>query len=258
MSHRPQILISNDDSIQAAGIEALARVAANFGDVTVVAPNAGQSGMGHAISLGKPLRLYPAPHFGGGIKAYSCNGTPADCVKLATGVLLHRNPDLVLSGINHGANSSASAIYSGTLAAAREAAIQGVAAVGFSLLNHAHSADMTAAARVAEVIIAAVLENKLAAGQLLSVNIPDIPYEDMKGFRITRQASGRWVEEFDERIDPYGQPYYWLTGKFLLQDDSEETDEHALRNGYVSISPMMHDLTEHSRISEYSRWQLSL
>jgi 5'-nucleotidase len=165
---RPQILISNDDGIHALGIMALAEVAMAFGDVTIVAPNSPQSAMGHAISLGKPLRLHKEM-LANGIFGYSCNGTPADCVKLATGVLMATPPDIILSGINHGTNTSVSSIYSGTLSAAREGAIQNIPAIGFSLCNHNEDADVSAASEIARLVIEQALHQPLGAGQLLNV-----------------------------------------------------------------------------------------
>lgn len=247
MSKRPHFLISNDDGIHAPGILALLEVAKEFGDVTVVAPDSPQSGMGHAISVGKPLRMNKE-ELPGGVTGYAVSGTPADCVKIATGVLMDSEPDMVLSGINHGANSSVSSVYSGTLSAAREGAIQDLPAIGFSLNYFSHEADLTAAKAVVKSVLEHVLEHGLAKGQCLNVNIPFLPKEEIKGIRITRQAMGRWSEEFDERTDPFGRKYYWLTGKFELMDLGEDTDEHAMRNGYVSVTPMTHDLTAHHQL----------
>ncbi|RMG17141.1 MAG: 5'/3'-nucleotidase SurE, partial [Bacteroidetes bacterium] len=199
-----RILISNDDGIHAPGIHALIEVAREFGQLTVVAPDAPQSGMGHAISMGRPLRIHPE-EMPGNIVAYACNGTPADCIKIATGVVMEHKPDLILSGINHGSNSSVSSIYSGTLSAAREGALQGIPAIGFSLCNYLHEADMRTAQAVARILIAQSLEKGIPTGHLLNVNIPDLPLHQLKGIRITRQAMGRWIEEFDERTDPYGR-----------------------------------------------------
>lgn len=251
------ILISNDDGIHAPGIHNLIQVAQEFGQVTVVAPEGAQSGMGHAISIGKPLRLYKE-NLPEGIVGYACNGTPADCVKIATGVLMDQQPHLIVSGINHGANSSVSCIYSGTLSAAREGSLQGIPGIGFSLCNFSHEADMTTAKAVARIVIAQALKQPLAPGQLLNVNIPDLPFSELKGIRITRQSKGRWVEEFDERRDPHGRKYYWLAGSFQLQDQGKDTDEHALRNGYVSITPMTNDLTAHAELPAMEGWDLGM
>lgn len=253
---RPQILISNDDGIHASGILALAEVAMAFGDVTIVAPNSPQSAMGHAISLGKPLRLHKET-LANGISGYSCNGTPADCVKLATGVLMKTPPDILLSGINHGTNTSVSSIYSGTLSAAREGAIQNIPAIGFSLCNHNDEANMSASSEIARLVIAQALKKPLLAGQLLSVNIPDIPLSEIKGIKVTRQAMGRWVEIFDERKDPYGKNYYWLKGTFYSDDLGEDTDEFAIRNAYVSVTPMTHDLTHKELLPEIMKWNFA-
>ena len=251
-----RILVSNDDGIHAPGILALIEVAREFGEVTVVAPNSPQSGMGHAISLGKPLRIYKED-LPDGLTGYACNGTPADCVKIATGVIMDQSPDLILSGINHGANSSVSSIYSGTLSAAREGALQNIPAIGFSLVNFDHEADMSTAQAIVKVFVKRAIESQMAGGHLLNVNIPDLPLDQLKGIRITRQAIGRWIEEFDERRDPYGRKYYWLTGRFDSQDHGEDTDEHALRNGYVSATPMTHDLTAYSHIKTFEDWGLN-
>jgi 5'-nucleotidase len=253
MNKTPSILISNDDGIHAPGILNLVEVAREFGKVTIVAPDSAQSGMGHAISVGKPLRIYKEK-LDNGMPGFSVNGTPADCVKLATGVLMDENPDLILSGINHGANTSVSSLYSGTLSAAREGAIQGIASIGFSLCNFSHEADMSACREVARKVIGEAIENNLQPGELLNVNIPDITADQIKGYKVTRMAKGRWIEEFDERIDPHGRKYYWLTGRYSLQDDRNDTDEHVLAEGYVSVTPMMHDLTDYDQLGIVGEW----
>ena len=253
----PTILISNDDGIHAPGIAALIEAAESFGDIIVVAPNSPQSGMGHAISVGKPLRIYEET-LKSGLTGYAVSGTPADCVKIATGVIMDKAPDLIVSGINHGYNSSVSSLYSGTLSAAREGALQDIPALGFSLGNYQHSADMSASTAVAKAVIKQALAQPLRAGELLNVNIPDLPLSELKGFRVTRQAMGRWVEEFAERTDPYGRKYYWLTGNYHLQDEGTDTDVHALREGYVSVTPMMHDLTAHSQLPKVNQWKMEL
>ena len=253
----PQILVSNDDGIHAPGILALIEIAQEWGEVTVVAPDSPQSGMGHAISIGVPLRI-KQESLPGGLTGHACSGTPADCVKLATGVLMDQTPDLIVSGINHGSNSSVSSIYSGTLSAAREGALQGIPSIGFSLCNFRHHADMTASQEVARVLIREALERPLPKGEILNVNIPDLPLDKLKGIRITRQARGRWVEEFEERMDPYGRKYYWLTGKFKLMDTGLDTDEHALAEGYVSATPMTTDFTDHRSVIDFQTWNIHL
>jgi 5'-nucleotidase len=247
MENRPVILVTNDDGIISPGIRALVEVATEFGDVFVVAPDSPQSGMGHAITLDKPLRITKMEVFGD-VPAYQCSGTPADCVKIAIDKILHKKPDLCISGINHGSNSSINVIYSGTMSAAMEASIDGIQAIGFSLLDYSFDADFTGAKIYARKIINQILKSHIPSGTLLNVNIPKVPASEIKGIKICRQAMAKWVEEFDERIDPRGSNYYWLTGKFVNFDHGEDTDEWALNNGYVSIVPVQFDLTSHNGI----------
>lgn len=257
MSRKPRILIANDDGITASGLHTLAKVALEFGDVTVVAPDSPQSGMGHAITIGEPLRIHKED-IGLPVSAWSCSGTPVDCVKLATGVIMDERPDLLLSGINHGANHSISVVYSGTMSAAMEGAIEGIPSIGFSLLDFAHDADFSASAVIVREIIHKALHAQMPGGTLLNVNIPKLPIEDIKGIKVTRQAIGRWIEEFDKRTDPHGRHYYWLTGKFHLDDPGEDTDVHALANGFVSVCPVQFDLTAHHAIPFLHQWNLQL
>ena len=226
-------------------------------DVTVVAADIPQSGMGHAITIGQPLRLHPED-LGPGIEAYACSGTPVDCVKLATGVILKEKPDLLVSGINHGANFSISVVYSGTMSAAMEGAIEGIPSIGFSLCDFSHNADFSASRIIARTVIERALSNKIPEGTLLNVNIPKASIDEINGIKITRQANGRWVEEFDERTDPHGRKYYWLTGKFHDYDHGEDTDTWALNHGYVSICPVEYDLTAHHSLPNINQWDLHL
>ncbi len=249
------ILVCNDDGIDAKGIHALAKVAKRFGKVVVIAPDSPQSGMGHAISVSKPLRLKPYP-FGDGIDAYACSGTPADCVKMATGVVLHRKPDLVLSGVNHGLNASISVFYSGTMSAAMEAAIEGVPSMGFSLADFSADADFSASERIVDIVLKNHFHYGTPENITLNINIPRLPLEQIKGIRVCRQAYGRWVEEFEERIDPHGRPYWWLAGRFKLNDEGTDTDIWAIENGYVSICPVNIDATAHHTLPQVNRWKL--
>lgn len=239
---RPVILVTNDDGVISPGIKALVEVASEFGDVTVVAPDSPQSGMGHAITIENMLRVERVHQFGE-IPAYQCSGTPVDCVKIAIDKILKRKPDLCLSGINHGSNSSINVIYSGTMSAAMEASIDGIKAIGFSLLDHSFEADFTGAQHFARIIIQQMLKEGLPNGCLLNVNFPKLTADKIKGIRICRQAIAHWEEEYDERTDPRGGKYYWLTGKFVNEDNGEDTDEWALANGYVSVVPVQFDLT---------------
>jgi len=250
---KPLILVTNDDDVTAPGIRHLVEAMSAIGRVVVVAPDRGRSGMGHAITIGDPLRIEQVDLFGG-IEAYQCSGTPVDCVKLAVDKILKQAPDLCVSGINHGSNASINVIYSGTMSAAMEAAIEGIPAIGFSLLNYDYTADFTASRGIVTKIAKEVLERTLPAHTLLNVNIPYLPEAEIKGIRVCRQAMAKWQEEFDERRDPRGQKYYWLTGKFVSDDHGEDTDQWALSNGYVSVVPVMYDLTAHHAIPHLEKW----
>jgi 5'-nucleotidase len=254
---KPVILITNDDGIVSPGIRALVEAVQKFGDVTVVAPDSPQSGMGHAITIHDPLRMQKVNVFGD-IPAYQCSGTPVDCVKIAIDKILHRKPDLCLSGINHGSNASINVIYSGTMSAAMEAAIDGIPAIGFSLLDFSFDADFTASKVYVENIVRNIMNNGIPRDCLLNVNIPKLPLAEINGMRVCRQAVAKWEEEFNKRIDPNGKEYYWLTGNFVNNDQGEDTDIWALENGYVSIVPVQFDLTHHHGISFINKnWNLS-
>ena len=245
---KPLILVTNDDGITAPGIRALVSVAQSLGDVLIVAPDSPQSGMGHAITIHDPLRLHTSQAFPG-LEAYECSGTPVDCVKLAVNILLQgREPDLCVSGINHGSNASINIIYSGTLSAAMEASLEGIPSIGFSLLDYAHDADFEPAKPFIRELMEQVLREGMAHGSLYNVNIPKLPAGDIKGIRYCRQGEARWVEEFVEARDPRGQKYYWLTGKFEAADMRPDTDIWALDNGYISVVPSMHDLTNYKAL----------
>jgi len=254
MSNKPLILITNDDGVTAPGIRALVKAMLPLGDVIVVAPDKPQSGMGHAITINSTLRLQELTQ--DGQREYACSGTPVDCVKLAMDKIVPRKPDLLVSGINHGANSSINVIYSGTMSAAVEGAIEGIPSIGFSLCNYALEADFTAAAHYAAIVAKNVLEHGLPEGTCLNVNIPDVPLELLKGIKVCRQAKSMWQEEFDERKDPYGRKYYWLTGKFVNLDEGDDTDQWALENNYVSVVPTQYDLTAHNAIKELKKWEM--
>lgn len=247
--NKRKILITNDDGITAPGIRKLIEAMGEFGQVTVVAPDSPQSGMGHAITVGKPLRLNKVDIFPG-VEAFECTGTPVDCVKLAVGVIMKAKPDLCVAGINHGSNSSINVIYSGTMSAAMEACIEGIPAVGFSHLDYDHDTDLSQASQYSKEVVRQVLEHGLPEGVLLNVNIPS---GNLKGMRICRQALAKWQEEFDEREDPRGLKYYWLTGRFVNFDEGEDTDEWALENGFVSVVPVQFDLTAHKAIENLNQ-----
>lgn len=245
--NRPLIFITNDDSLHAKGIAALVEAARPFGDIVVIAPDKPQSGMGHAITINHPLRLQKSSIFQG-IDAYACSGTPVDCVKLGVYEVLHRKPDLVLSGINHGANSSTNVLYSGTMSAAVEGAMEHIPSIGFSYCDYDADADFTTAQWVASQLIPKVLKEGLPLGVCLNVNIPKCSVEALKGIEVCRQAYAFWEDRFDKREDQFGKPYYWLTGTFDSREDATDTDLHFLDQGFATVVPTQFDLTAHQSI----------
>jgi 5'-nucleotidase len=257
MTKKPLILVTNDDGITAPGIRALIEVMKELGDVVVVAPDSPQSGMGHAITINSMLHLERVYIDNGEQKEYSCSGTPADCVKLAVKEILDRRPDLCVSGINHGSNSSINVIYSGTMSAALEAGIEGIPAIGFSLLDYNYNANFETAKKHVKSIAKNALENGIPENVVLNVNFPNLPEKDINGIKVCRQAKANWEEEFDKRQSPQGKDYYWLTGKFVNLDSGEDTDEWALENGYISIVPVQFDLTAHHAITTLNTWKFN-
>lgn len=252
---RPIILITNDDGITAPGLHNLVEAVKDLGDVVVVAPDKPQSGMGHAITIGVPLRLTKLNHFvDGAIEAYQTTGTPVDCVKLAVDKILPRKPDICLSGINHGANHSINVIYSGTMSAAMEASIESIPSVGFSLLDFRVDADFSASKVYVHRIVESLLKRKnLPKHLLLNVNIPAVPIELLNGIKVCRQAYAKYDEDFDERLDPNGRKYYWLTGEFKNFDEGDDTDVWALEHNYVSVVPVQFDLTNYELKKELEK-----
>lgn len=249
------ILVTNDDSIAAPGIKALAQAAMPFGRVVVVAPDKPQSGMGHAITINAPLRLQQL-NFIDGVEAYTTNGTPVDCVKLAVDKVLHRKPDICLSGINHGANHSINVIYSGTMSAAMEAAIESIPSVGFSLLDYSMNADFEPAKEIVSRVVGELLQQKKVDKHLLfNVNIPALSHDKIKGIKVCKQAYAKYEEKFVERLDPHGKKYYWLTGEFVNFDKGKDTDVWALANGYASLVPVQFDLTNYALKAQIQNWK---
>jgi 5'-nucleotidase len=241
----PIILITNDDGITSPGIKALVESVAGLGKIVVVAPDKPQSGMGHAITIGHPLRMHHV-HLFEGVDAYQCSGTPVDCVKLAVDKVLHRKPDICLSGINHGANHSINVIYSGTMSAALEASIESIPSVGFSLLDYSIEADFTGSKKYARLLVEHLLKKSYDKHLCLNVNIPPVPENLLKGLKVCRQAYAKYEEAFDERNDPHGKKYYWLTGDFINFDKGKDTDVWALKNNYISVVPVQFDLTHYT------------
>ncbi|MBX3165047.1 MAG: 5'/3'-nucleotidase SurE [Bacteroidetes bacterium] len=255
MPEKPLILVTNDDGIYAPGIKFLSEVAARFGDILVVAPDKPQSGTGHAITINSSLRIQKTNYHNTEIE-YACSGTPVDCVKMAVNHILKKRPDLVLSGVNHGSNSSVNVIYSGTMSAAVEGALEGAPSIGFSLCDYAMDADFTQAEKFIEQIIQQSLQHKMPKGVCLNVNIPKVKAHELKGIKVVRQAHGNWVERFQERQDPYGRNYYWLMGEFVnFEPEATDTDEWALTNGYISVVPTQADLTAHNALNKFSYFE---
>lgn len=249
---KPLILVVNDDGITAPGIKALVEAAKPLGDLVIVAPDKPQSGMGHAITINATLRVQPMEI--DGIKAYACSGTPADCVKIAVSKLLQKKPDLIVSGINHGSNASINVMYSGTMSAAIEGALQQIPSIGFSLLNHSIDANFEASKKYASIFIEQVLRNSNGENLCFNVNIPNVEASLINGLKICRQAKARWEEHYDERQDPQGKTYYWLTGKFIIDDKGNDTDEWALANNYVSVVPIQYDFTHYPLLETVKEW----
>jgi len=254
---KPLILVTNDDGITAPGIRALIAVMSEIGDVLVVAPDKPQSATGHAITINNTLYLNKISAENAAITEYSCSGTPVDSVKFAVNEILKQKPDLCVSGINHGSNSSINVIYSGTMSAAVEAGIEGIPAIGFSLLDYDWNADFEQAKPFIKKIALETLKNGLTPGTVLNVNLPKLKEKDIKGIKICRQAKAIWMEKFDKRTTPYGKEYYWLTGEFVNQDNGDDTDEWALANGYISVVPVHFDMTAHYAIQELNTWNLN-
>ncbi|MDI3526861.1 MAG: 5/3-nucleotidase [Tenuifilum sp.] len=254
---KPVILVTNDDGYKAAGIKALVEMVKPFGRVVVVAPEEAQSGMSHAITIKTPLRLSEKSSEDD-VSFYTVNGTPVDCVKLAMSQLFSKRlPDLVVSGINHGSNSSISIIYSGTMAAAVEGCLYGVPSIGFSLLDYSEFPDFSGAIEYGRVIVDRVLTEGLSAGCCLNVNVPVLPLNSIKGIRFARQNRGTWREEFEKRTDPRGEDYYWLTGYFHNDEpNATDTDEYWLKEGYVSVVPIQIDLTNYKELQRLKSWSL--
>ena len=254
MQKKPLILVTNDDGITAPGLRALILVMNQLGEVVVVAPDSPQSGMGHAITINSTLQCSKIKIDEGPQKEYSCSGTPADCVKLGINELLYRKPDLCVSGINHGSNSSINVIYSGTMSAAMEAGIEGIPAIGFSLLDFRWDADFEPVMPFVKKITQQALDNLIPRGVVLNVNFPVSKEQEIKGIKICRQANAYWIEKFDKRTNPQGKEYYWLTGDFINEDKGEDTDEWALKNGFISIVPTQFDFTAHHSIQQFNTW----
>lgn len=256
---KPLILVTNDDGITAPGLRFLINLMKEIGDVVVVAPDSPQSGMGHAITIDNTLYLKKVviDKENGAPTEYSCSGTPADCVKLALQEILDNRPNIVVSGINHGSNSSINVIYSGTMSAAIEAGIEGIPAIGFSLCDYSWRGNFDGAGDAVKRIVQQALIHGLPTGTVLNVNIPKTDGQPPKGIKVCRQARANWKEKFDKRTSPTGKEYYWLTAEFELLDKGEDTDEYALKQGFISVVPTQFDLTAHHTMQHLNNWNLN-
>ncbi len=253
-----KILITNDDGVKAKGIGILTEMMRPYGDLTVVAPFEAQSGMSAALTIGKPLRLTELKSEKG-LKIFACSGTPADCVKMAMNqIFSDKAPDLLVSGINHGSNASIASLYSGTLGAAAEGTVYGIPSIGFSLSSHDSDADFSAAVEYGKLIIDNFLNNPPNPDIYLNVNIPAVNASLIKGVRFSHQGKGQWIKEFEERNDPYGFKYYWMTGEFFNQEpDDSEADHNLVANNYISIVPHKTDNTDYNEIDRLQKlWNI--
>jgi len=258
MEKRRNILVTNDDGVKSKGISVLIEMMSSYGDVTVVAPFEAQSGMSAALTIGKPLRLTELKNEKG-LRIYACTGTPADCVKMAMNQLFNEQlPDVLVSGINHGSNAAIASLYSGTLGAAAEGTVYGIPSIGFSLSSHDPYADFSVAEIFGKKILDEFFKNPILSNVYLNVNFPAINPSSVKGIKFSHQGSGQWIKEFEERRDPYGFNYYWMTGEFFnLEPDNDKSDHNVVERGYVSIVPHKIDTTDYEELSRLeSIWKL--
>jgi 5'-nucleotidase len=249
-----KILVCNDDGIDSQGIWILTEALKEISEVTVVAPRKEQSAVGHGITMQIPLRVAEYSK-NGKFFGYAVEGTPADCVKMGVRNIMKEPPDLVISGINHGSNTAINIIYSGTVSAAREAAIMDIPSIAISVTNHA-AKEFSLAAKVAKKLALEIFERDLPAGTLLNVNVPDVPEDQISGIYLTKQGKSKWDDIYEQRTDPYGKNYYWLTGNLLEVDTEIETDQAAIRKNYISITPIHFDLTDYDTFERMKKWKI--
>ena len=260
MKTKPNILVSNDDGIEAPGLQRLVEELETFANVYVSAPYRQQSAVGHSITIFYPLRVYE--HFKNGkLFGMAVEGTPADAVKI--GVMNFYKDvkfDLLVSGINHGANTAINIIYSGTVSAATEGTLLGIPSIAISLTTFS-KVDFITASKVAGKIIKKIWDDKnikIHKGTLLNINIPNVAENEIKGVKITKQGKSYWDDDFEIRSDPNGRDYYWLTGKMVITDESNDFDIIAIKENYVSITPLHYDLTDYQSYEEIKNWKINL
>lgn len=250
-----KILVSNDDGIDSAGIQALVKSLKEIGDVIVVAPHKEQSAVSHAITMQTPLRVFEF-YKDGRFFGYAIDGTPADCVKIGIRNIMSEYPDLLVSGINHGSNTAVNIIYSGTVSAAREAAIMDVPSMAVSVTSHSVT-DFSFAAKIAQKLALEIIKRGLPTGTMLNVNVPNVPENQIAGICLTKQGKSKWDDVYEKRVDPYGRDYYWLTGNLIQNDHSLEYDQFAIKNNCVSITPIHFDLTDYEMYDKMKAWNLN-
>ncbi len=255
MDKKPLILIANDDGYRAKGFYKLIELMRKIGEVVAISTEKPMSGQSHSITNHEPLRVYLAEQ-DVDYKLYVCTGRPVDCIKIGYRFTDGRLPDLVVSGINHGSNASSNVIYSGTMAAALEACMDGVPAIGFSVDSYSSNACFDHVDYYVDTIARRVLKEGLPKGVCLNVNMPKKSDEPIKGVRICRQAKGRWSQTFEQRVDPFGRDYYWLTGYFIEEDEGADTDLYAIKNNYIAVVPTMFDMTSYSTMEMLKDWSL--
>ena len=250
---KPLILITNDDGADAPGILVLSRLMMQIGEVVVLAPDGPRSAQSNALTVTHPIRFKKIEEKEG-LTRYSCTGTPTDCIKLALNEIVERQPDLIVSGINHGSNAAINVIYSGTMGAVLEGCENGILSIGFSIDNHSIEADFSKFEQYVLKISKETLKNGLPHGVCLNVNAPK---GKIAGIKVARQCDGRWTKEFAKRTDPQGRAYFWLTGNFENHEpENEETDEWALSKGYVSIVPTKIDMTAYDAMTAIRNWKI--
>lgn len=245
-NEKPLILVTNDDGIDSPGIYALAEAMKELGEVVVAAPDRQQSAVGHALTVAQPLRITKFKR--NKMVGNAINGTPADCVKIAISAILKRKPDLVISGINHGQNTSVNILYSGTVSAATEGMLLNIPSIAISLASYDFHSDLSVASKYAKTIAKKILNNKPPKGTLINVNVPALPEEKIKGIKITHHSNSCWDDFYEKRVDPFGRDYYWFSGNYKINDDMVDADDVAINEGYVSITPIHFDFTNYSEI----------
>ena len=249
-----KILVTNDDGIYSSGIAALADALKEIAEVTVVAPSEEQSAVGHGITMKYPLRV--TKYFkNGNFFGYAVEGTPADCVKMGIRNIMGESPDLVISGINHGSNTAINIIYSGTVSAAREASIMDVPAIAISVASH-EVKDFRYAGKIAKMLALKVKEHELPNGTLLNVNVPNFPEEEIAGILVTEQSKAKWDDIYEKRTDPFGKDYYWLTGKLVEVENEKQSDQLAIKNKFVSVTPIHFDVTDYETFKKMKSWNI--